>query len=162
MSLGIDGGPIFQILAVENLGLSAAAIGLAFGFGVVSLPIQLYASRFPIERAWRNVQISLVLAALQAWVLAVLVGIGATGVGRRLWVSPSLRRSRCPSSTPPPGSRSSPAASTARPPTTQFDLAGSRSRPGRPPWCSSPPSTAPVAASSWRSSAPSPSPLRSG
>ncbi len=78
-SLGIDGGPIFQILAVENLGLSAAAIGLAFGFGVVSLPIQLYGSRFPIERARRNVQISLVLAALQAWVLAVLVGIGATG-----------------------------------------------------------------------------------
>jgi hypothetical protein len=78
-SLGIDGGPIFQILAVENLGLSAAAIGLAFGLGVVSLPIQLYASRLPIERARRNVQIYLVLAALQAWVLAVLVGIGATG-----------------------------------------------------------------------------------
>jgi hypothetical protein len=78
-SLGIDGGPIFQILAVENLGLSAAAIGLAFGLGVVSLPIQLYASRFPIERARRNFQIFLVLAALQAWVLAVLVGIGATG-----------------------------------------------------------------------------------
>jgi hypothetical protein len=78
-SLGIDGGPIFQILAVENLGLSAAAIGLAFGLGVVSLPIQLYASRFPIERARTNVQIFLVLAALQAWVLAVLVGAGATG-----------------------------------------------------------------------------------
>jgi hypothetical protein len=78
-SLGIDGGPIFQILAVENLGLSAAAIGLAFGLGVVSLPIQLYASRIPIERARSNVQIFLVLAALQAWVLAVLVGIGATG-----------------------------------------------------------------------------------
>lgn len=74
-SLGIDGGPIFQILAVENLGLSAAAIGVAFGLGVVSLPIQLYASRLPIERARRNVQISLVLAALQAWVLAVLVEI---------------------------------------------------------------------------------------
>lgn len=78
-SLGIDGGPIFQILAVENLGLSAAAIGLAFGLGVVSLPIQLYASRLPIERARSNVQIFLVLAALQAWVLAALVGFGATG-----------------------------------------------------------------------------------
>jgi hypothetical protein len=78
-SLGIDGGPIFQILAVENLGLSAAAIGLAFGLGAVSLPIQLYASRIPIERARSNLQIFLVLAALQAWVLAVLVGIGATG-----------------------------------------------------------------------------------
>ncbi len=78
-SLGIDGGPIFQILAVENLGLSAAAIGLAFGLGIVSLPIQLYASRIPIERARSNVQIFLVLAAIQAWVLAVLVGVGATG-----------------------------------------------------------------------------------
>jgi hypothetical protein len=78
-SLGIDGGPIFQILAVENLGLSAAAIGLAFGLGAVSLPIQLYASRLPIERARSNVQIFLVLAALQAWVLAGLVGMGATG-----------------------------------------------------------------------------------
>lgn len=78
-SLGIDGGPIFQILAIENLGLSAAAIGLAFGLGIVSLPIQLYASRIPIERARSNVQIFLVLAAIQAWVLAVLVGVGATG-----------------------------------------------------------------------------------
>ena len=78
-SLGVDGGPIFQILAVENLGLSAAAIGIAFGFGVVSVPIQLYASRLPIERARRNVQIFLAIAALQAWVLALLVGLGATG-----------------------------------------------------------------------------------
>jgi len=78
-SLGVDGGPIFQILAVENLGLSATAIGIAFGLGVVSLPIQLYASRIPIERARRNVQIFLAIAALQAWLLALLVGIGATG-----------------------------------------------------------------------------------
>ena len=78
-SLGVDGGPIFQILAIENLGLSATAIGIAFGLGVASLPIQLYASRIPIERARRNVQIFLALAALQAWLLALLVGIGATG-----------------------------------------------------------------------------------
>jgi hypothetical protein len=78
-SLGIDGGPIFQILAVENLGLSAAAIGLAFGFGVISLPIQLWAARLPIELARRNVQIFLVVAAVQAWVLAALGGFGFTG-----------------------------------------------------------------------------------
>jgi len=78
-SLGVDGGPIFQILAIENLGLSATAIGIAFGLGVASLPIQLYASRIPIERARRNVQIFLVLAALQAWLLALLVSIGAAG-----------------------------------------------------------------------------------
>jgi hypothetical protein len=78
-SLGVDGGPIFQILAIENLGLSATAIGIAFGLGVVSLPIQIYAARIPIERARRNMQIFLVLAALQAWLLAFLVGVGATG-----------------------------------------------------------------------------------
>jgi hypothetical protein len=78
-SLGVDGGPIFQILAIENLGLSATAIGIAFGLGVASLPIQLYASRIPIERARRNVQIFLALAAVQAWLLALLVGVGATG-----------------------------------------------------------------------------------
>ncbi len=79
VSLGVDGGAIFQILAIENLGLSATAIGIAFGLGVASLPIQLYAARIPIERARRNMQIFFVLAAMQAWLLALLVGIGATG-----------------------------------------------------------------------------------
>lgn len=78
-ALGIDGGPIFQIIAVENLGLSAAAIGVAFGFGVVSLPFQLLAARLPLRRARRNVQWFLLLAALQAWVLAALVALDATG-----------------------------------------------------------------------------------
>jgi len=78
-SLGVDGGPIFQILAIENLGLSATALGIALGFGLVSLPVQIYASRIPIERARQNMQLFLVLAALQAWLLALLVGVGATG-----------------------------------------------------------------------------------
>jgi len=77
--LGIDGGPIFQILAVENLGLSAAALGIAFGCGVVSLPFQVLAARMPLQRARRNVQWFLVIAAIQAWLLATLVAIGATG-----------------------------------------------------------------------------------
>lgn len=78
-SLGVDGGPIFQILAIENLGLSATAIGIAFGLGVASVPIQIFAARIPIERARRNMQLFLVVAALQAWLLAFLVGVGATG-----------------------------------------------------------------------------------
>lgn len=78
-SLGIDGGPIFQILAVEDLGLSPSAIGIAFGLGVTSLPLQLYASRIPIDRARANVQIFLALAAVQAWILAGLLAVGATG-----------------------------------------------------------------------------------
>lgn len=78
-ALGIDGGAIFQIIAVENLGLGAAAIGIAFGFGVVSLPVQILAARFPLHRARRNVQWFLLIAALQSWLLAVLVTLEATG-----------------------------------------------------------------------------------
>lgn len=78
-ALGIDGGAIFQILAVENLGLSPAAIGIAFGIGLVSLPLQLWAARMPLRFARRNVQIFFVVAAIQCVVLAWLVAIGATG-----------------------------------------------------------------------------------
>jgi len=78
-TLGIDGGPIFQILAIENLELSPTAIGIAFGFGVVSLPVQLYAARVPLHRARRNAQLYLIIAALQAWILAALVAAGVTG-----------------------------------------------------------------------------------
>jgi hypothetical protein len=77
--LGIDGGPIFQILAVEDLDLSPTAIGIAFGFGIVSVPIQLYAARTPLHRARRNTQWFLVVAAVQAGILAVLVAAGVTG-----------------------------------------------------------------------------------
>jgi len=78
-ALGIDGGPIFQIVAVEDLGLSPAAIGFAFGCGVASLPLQIYAARIPVQRARVNVQLFLALAAVQAWILAALVGTGASG-----------------------------------------------------------------------------------
>lgn len=78
-ALGIDGGPLFQILAVEDLGLSAAAIGTAFGLGLLSLPVQVWAARLPLHRARRNLQLFLVLAAAQALILAGLIMIGATG-----------------------------------------------------------------------------------
>lgn len=78
-ALGIDGGAIFQILAVEDLGLSPTAIGTAFGLGLVSLPLQLWAARMPLRFAKRNVQIFLVLAAIQCVLLAWLVAVEATG-----------------------------------------------------------------------------------
>jgi hypothetical protein len=74
-----DGGLIFQILAVDNLNLGSTTIGIAFGLGVVSLPVQIFASRIPLRHARRNTQLFLVIAALQAWVLALLIAIGATG-----------------------------------------------------------------------------------
>ena len=79
VSLGVDGGPIFQILAIENLGISAAALGTAFGLGILSLPLQIWAARLPVTIARRNLQRFLVAVALQAIVVAVLVAAEATG-----------------------------------------------------------------------------------
>lgn len=85
-ALGIDGGALFQILAVENLQLSPAAIGTAFGLGLLSLPVQLWAARLPLHRARRNVQLFLWIAAAQGLILAGLLATGATGV----WASTAL------------------------------------------------------------------------
>ena len=78
-ALGIDGGAIFQIFASENLGLGPATIGLAFGLGVLSLPLQLWAARMPLWRARRNLQLFMAIAALQAVGLAILVSRGEAG-----------------------------------------------------------------------------------
>ena len=78
-ALGIDGGAIFQIFATEDLGLSPTAIGIAFGLGVLSVPVQVWAARMPLWRARRNLQTYLLIGALQAWILAVLVATGTTG-----------------------------------------------------------------------------------
>lgn len=66
-TVGIDGGAIFQIIAIQNLGISAAALGISFGFGVVSVPFQLAAARMLLRRARPNLQWFLIVAGLQAW-----------------------------------------------------------------------------------------------
>lgn len=78
-ALGVDGGAIFQIFATEDLHLGATAIGIAFGLGALSVPVQLWAARMPLWRARRNLQVFLLVAAAQAWILAVLVATGSTG-----------------------------------------------------------------------------------
>jgi hypothetical protein len=78
-AVGIDGGAIFQILATEDLGLDPSAIGIAFAMGVVSVPVQLLAARRPLWRARRQLQIFLALAAIQCWVLALLVAFNVAG-----------------------------------------------------------------------------------
>jgi hypothetical protein len=76
-AIGIDGGAMFQLLAIEDLRLSPTQIGVAFGLGVLSLPVQVWAARIPLWRARRNLRIFLVVAAVQAWLLAALVAAGA-------------------------------------------------------------------------------------
>jgi len=78
-ALGIDGGPIFQIMASENLGLDARAIGVGFGLGVLSIPVQLWAARMPLTRARRNLRLLFALYAAQLFVLALLVAFTARG-----------------------------------------------------------------------------------
>ena len=72
-SLGISGGAIFQILALENLGLDPNQIGLAVGLGVISIPFQLWAARIPLRRARQNLRIFFVVLAALCWLLAFLV-----------------------------------------------------------------------------------------
>lgn len=83
-SLGVDGGAIFQIAATENLGLSSRAVGIGFGLGILSVPVQLWAARLPLWRARRNLQIYTALVAAQCVALAVLVA--ALDKGDRLGV----------------------------------------------------------------------------
>jgi hypothetical protein len=72
-TLGVDGGAVFQIIAVEELGLSARAVGIAFGLGVLSVPVQLYAARMPLTRAAGNLRAFTAFGASAALVLAVIV-----------------------------------------------------------------------------------------
>jgi hypothetical protein len=74
--VGIDGGAVFQVIASENLGMSSATIGLAFGLGVLSLPVQLLAARIPLVRAKVNVRLFAVLLGVLSAVMAVLVWVG--------------------------------------------------------------------------------------
>jgi hypothetical protein len=78
---GIDGGAIFQIVAVESLGLDPRAIGVAFSLGVLSVPFQLAAARLPLWRARLHLQLFFALLAVQCWVLAALVAGDVAGGG---------------------------------------------------------------------------------
>lgn len=78
-SLGVDGGVIFQILAVEELGLSPAAIGTALGLGVLSIPLQLWAARLTLSVAPRNLRLFLAMMAAGCWGLAALIAVAEPG-----------------------------------------------------------------------------------
>ncbi|TWD80023.1 hypothetical protein FB561_1089 [Kribbella amoyensis] len=78
-ALGVDGGAVFQILAVEDLGASPAAIGTALGLGVVSVPIQIWAARMPISVSQRNLIAFFGVVAAAAGLLAVMVFLARSG-----------------------------------------------------------------------------------
>lgn len=80
-ALGIDGGDLFQMVAVENLGLDARTIGIGLGFCVLSVPVQLWAARLSLGRARQRLQAFLLIDALLCWILAALVLTAAPGSG---------------------------------------------------------------------------------
>jgi len=80
-SLGIDGGDLFQILAVENLGLDARTIGIGLGFCTLSVPVQLWAARLTLGRARQRLVAFLVGDAVLCWILALLVATATPGSG---------------------------------------------------------------------------------
>jgi hypothetical protein len=76
-SLGVDGGAIFTIVALDDLGFSSTTIGIAFGLGVVSIPVQLAAARIPLRRAERSLRQFLLVSAVLLAVFAVVTAAGA-------------------------------------------------------------------------------------
>lgn len=72
-SLGVNGGAIFQIIAIENLGLNARQIGLAVGLGALSIPFQIWAARIPLRYAIRNMALFVIIMAVFCWLMALLI-----------------------------------------------------------------------------------------
>ncbi len=72
-SLGVNGGPVFQILAIEDLGLDARQVGLAVGLGALSIPFQILAGRIPLRAAHRNLRLFIwsmaAMCLAMAWLL---------------------------------------------------------------------------------------------
>lgn len=71
--LGVNGGAVFQILAIENLGLDARQVGLAVGLGAISIPFQIMAGRIPLRAAHRNLRLFIALMASMCLVMAWLI-----------------------------------------------------------------------------------------
>lgn len=79
LSIGVDGHPIFQILAVESLGLGPRAIGIALGLGTLSIPVQIWAARIPLSRARHNVRLFLWTMGMMTLGTAALVAVAEPG-----------------------------------------------------------------------------------
>lgn len=78
-AMGIDGGDIFQILAVEDLALGPTAIGVGLSLSIVSVPFQLWAARMPLQRATVDLQLFLGSVAVHCCLLATLVALAPPG-----------------------------------------------------------------------------------
>ena len=79
LAVGVDGGAVFQILAIEELELDPRSVGIALGLGTLSIPLQLWAVRIPLERARRNLRLHMVTLGVMSLITAALVWSAAPG-----------------------------------------------------------------------------------
>lgn len=80
-ALGINGGDLFQMVALENLGLDARTIGIGLGLGVLSVPVQLWSARLGLTRARRRLVWFLLIDAVLCWMLALVVVVARPSGG---------------------------------------------------------------------------------
>ncbi len=71
--IGVDGGPVFQIIASQTLGLDAREVGLAVGLGALSIPVQVWAGRIPLRLAHRNLRLFVWSMAIMCLVFAAMI-----------------------------------------------------------------------------------------
>ncbi len=85
-SLAVNGGAVFQIIAIEELGLTSRQVGLAVGLGAISIPFQIWATRIPLRLAHRNLRIFVFTMSAMCLVMAWLI----TGPGSTTFVVTSV------------------------------------------------------------------------
>ena len=78
-ALAVNGAAVFQIIAIEELGLTSRQVGIAVGLGAISIPFQIWAARIPLRLAHRNLRAFVFSMSAMCLVMAWLVtGPGST------------------------------------------------------------------------------------
>ena len=85
-SLAVNGSAVFQIIAIEELGLTSRQVGLAVGLGAISIPFQVWATRVPLSLAHRNLRVYVFAMSAMSLVMAWLI----TGPGSTTFVVASV------------------------------------------------------------------------
>lgn len=77
--LAVNGSAVFQIIAIEELGLTSRQVGLAVGLGAVSIPFQIWATRIPLRFAHRNLRLFVLIMSVMCLIMAwLMTGSGST------------------------------------------------------------------------------------
>lgn len=71
--LAINGSAVFQIIAIEDLGLTSRQVGLAVGLGAISIPFQIWATRIPLQAAHRNLRLFVLTMSVMSLIMAFLI-----------------------------------------------------------------------------------------